>query len=72
MKWIIEGVNNEVSYFEHNFEDKDTGMQSSSSPVKMQNSACRKDTLMKPAKVVNKRTRLQQVKLQQQTELDGQ
>ena len=51
---LIEGVNEAVSSFYYNSKNKDRGTTSSRYSIEVQNSAGRKDTLMKPAKDVNK------------------
>jgi len=51
---LIEGVNEVVSSFYYNSKNKDSGTTSSRHTIEMQNSAGRKDTLMKPARDVNK------------------
>ena len=51
---LIEGVNEAVSSSYYNSINKDGGTTSSRYSIEVQNSAGRKDTLMKPAKDVNK------------------
>ena len=51
---LIEGVNEAVSSIYYNSINKDGGTTSSRHSIEVQNSAGRKDTLMKPAKDVNK------------------
>ena len=51
---LIEGVNEAVSSFHYNSINKDRGTTSSRYSIEVQNSVGRKDTLMQPAKDVNK------------------